>query len=73
VEPPAPSGYRVARIKFAHGRPERFEDFLTGFLLDEGRAQFGRPAGLAIMRDGSLLVSDDANGMLYRVAYGAGG
>jgi glucose/arabinose dehydrogenase len=68
-----PSGYRVARIKFAHGRPERFEDFLTGFLLDEGRAQFGRPAGLAIMRDGSLLVSDDANGMLYRVAYGAGG
>jgi glucose/arabinose dehydrogenase len=65
-----PSGYLVARIKFAQGRPERFEEFLTGFLLDDGRAQFGRPAGLALMPDGSLLVSDDANGMLYRVSYG---
>jgi glucose/arabinose dehydrogenase len=67
------SGYRVVRIKFIHGRPERFEDFVTGFLIDDGRAQFGRPAGLALMRDGSLLMSDDSNGMLYRVRYSGGG
>jgi glucose/arabinose dehydrogenase len=62
-------GYRVARIRFQNGQPQKFEDFLTGFLVDDGHAFFGRPAGLAVMKDGSLLVSDDTNGVIYRVRF----
>ena len=65
-----PSGFKVMRIKFENGKAMRFEDFLSGFLLENGAAQFGRPAGLAIAKDGALLISDDANGVIYRVAYG---
>jgi glucose/arabinose dehydrogenase len=61
-------GYKVVRIKFADGRPIRFEDFLSGFLVDGGEAQFGRPAGLAVAKDGALLVGDDSNGIIYRVS-----
>jgi glucose/arabinose dehydrogenase len=64
-------GYKVVRIRFDQsGRPEKFEDFLNGFLLDRGEAFLGRPTGLAIMQDGSLLVGDDTNGVIYRVTYG---
>ena len=50
-----------------------FEDFMTGFLTDDGEAHFGRIVGLAQLRDGSLLVGDDTNGIIYRVSYtGAG-
>jgi glucose/arabinose dehydrogenase len=66
------SGYKVARIHFENGQPQRFEDFLTGFLVDNGKVQVGRVAGLAVMKDGSLLVSDDSNGVIYRVRYRAG-
>ena len=64
-------GYKVVALHFAGDRPVRFEDFLTGFLGDDGSAQIGRPAGLAVARDGALLVADDANGVIYRVAYGS--
>ncbi len=63
-----PSGYEVVRVDFEGGRPVAFEPFLTGFLVEEGRAQFARLAGLVIDRDGSLLVADDSNGVLYRVS-----
>jgi glucose/arabinose dehydrogenase len=68
-EPPA--GYEVVRIRFRDGAPERFEPFLRGFLRrEDGRwTTFGRPCGLAVARDGALLVGDDANGVVYRVAY----
>lgn len=65
-----PVGYRVVRVRFERGKPTRVEDFLTGFLVERGRATFGRPAGLAVAPDGALLVSDDAGGMIYRVAHG---
>ncbi len=66
-----PNGYRVARLRFsAAGEPEGYEDFLTGFLYDGNRV-FGRPAGLAVLPDGALLVGDDFNGVIYRVAYTA--
>jgi glucose/arabinose dehydrogenase len=64
-----PVGYKIVRIRFQNGRPERVEDFLTGFLFDEGQSYFGRPSGMAIARDGSLLISDDTNGVIYRIAY----
>jgi len=63
-----PVGYKVARIRFENGRPVGFEDFLTGFLIEEGKAHFGRPAGITIAKDGSLLFADDANGVIYRVS-----
>jgi glucose/arabinose dehydrogenase len=65
-----PSGYKVVRLHFENGQPARFEDFLTGFLVHNNRSHFARPVGLAQHPDGSLLVSDDTNGVLYRVAYG---
>lgn len=60
---PDPHHATIARIRFQDGQPQRFEDFLTGFLVEDGRAFFGRPAGL-VMKDSSLLVSDDANGVI---------
>ena len=65
------TGYKVIRIRFRNGQPVEAEDFLRGFLVDNGRASFGRPAGLAVDRDGALLVSDDTNGIIYRVTYRA--
>lgn len=65
-----PSGYDIRRVRFdAAGSPVAIEPFVTGF-LDRGRpGQRGRLAGLAVHADGSLLFSDDENGVIYRVAY----
>lgn len=68
-----PNGYRVARLSFsAAGEPVGYEDFLTGFLYD-GNKVFGRPVGLAVLPGGALLVGDDFNGVVYRVAYAGTG
>lgn len=63
-----PVGYKVARLHFENNQPVRFEDFLTGFLVNNNKAHFARPVGLAVHTDGSLLVSDDTNGVIYRVS-----
>lgn len=63
-----PSGYKVAFVPFANGRPSgAAEDFLTGFLDARGRAQ-GRPVGVAMDRTGALLVADDVGDIVWRVA-----
>jgi glucose/arabinose dehydrogenase len=62
------AGYSVVRIRFDDGKPVGFEDFVTGFLMG-GTAQFGRPAGVTTAADGSLLFSDDQNGVVYRVTH----
>ena len=41
---------------------------MTGFVLDE-KTVWGRPAGIAVARDGALLISDDANGTIFRVTH----
>ncbi len=64
-----PSGYKIVRMHFENGKPTRFDDFLTGFLVDNNRSHFARPVGVAVHKDGSLLVSDDTNGVIYRVNY----
>jgi glucose/arabinose dehydrogenase len=61
-------GYKVVRVKFENGTPVRFDDFLTGFLVDNNRSHFGRLVGVAVHPDGSLLVSDDTNGVIYRIS-----
>lgn len=62
-----PSGYSVVSIKFQNGEPVSSEPFLTGFLTNGNKSCFGRPCGLAQLPDGSLLVGDDANGIIYRI------
>jgi len=67
-----PRGYMVARVRFANGRPAgAYESFATGFWhRGTGTAEvWGRPAGLAVAKDGSLLVADDAGGVIWRIAY----
>ena len=63
-----PAGFEVVRIDFEGGRPVAFQPFVTGFLIDESTT-FGRPAGIAVAKDGALLVGDDATGVVYRVTY----
>ncbi|MEB2846744.1 YbhB/YbcL family Raf kinase inhibitor-like protein [Rhizobiales bacterium RZME27] len=63
------SGYEIVRVHFEDGQPKTIEPFLTGFLTDSGKTHFARPVGLAIAKDGSLLMADDANGVIYRIAY----
>jgi glucose/arabinose dehydrogenase len=61
------TGYKVIRALMEDGKPTGvYEDFMTGFVLDKDTV-WGRPAGIAVARDGSLLVSDDANGTIFRV------
>jgi glucose/arabinose dehydrogenase len=67
-----PTGYKIARVPFKDGRPEGYyENFATGFWASgEERAEvWGRPAALAIAKDGSLLVADDTGGMIWRISY----
>jgi glucose/arabinose dehydrogenase len=72
----APTGFGVVRLHFIAGQPAAIpgtsssvQDFLDGFLLDGGYAQFGRVAGLTVDAQGALLVAEDANGVVYRVTY----
>jgi glucose/arabinose dehydrogenase len=65
-------GYNVTRVTFdANGKP-KMQPFLTGFLQDEKAdpPMWGRPVDVLVMKDGSMLVSDDYNGVIYRVSYG---
>jgi glucose/arabinose dehydrogenase len=65
-----PYGYKIVRIKFgASGKPEGFEDFVSGWLAEDKKSQFARPMGLAQARDGSLLMTEDGNGVIYRISY----
>lgn len=63
-------GYEVVRIQFDEdGEPQAFEPFISGWLVEDGQAHFGRLCGLAVAADGSLLITDDENGAIYRVWY----
>ena len=62
------SGYRVVFVPFANGRPSGPpRDILTGFLAPDERVSYGRPVGVAIGADGSLLVADDVGDVIWRV------
>lgn len=65
------SGYKVIRIPFEKGKPEGgYENFLTGWVPDAaGPDVWGRPVGLTIIKDGSLLVVDDGGKKIWRVTY----
>jgi glucose/arabinose dehydrogenase len=63
-------GYEVIRVpRHQTGKASgEYEDFLTGFVLDNGNV-WGRPVGIAVAQDGSLLVSDDGSDSIWRVSY----
>ncbi|BAU15009.1 L-sorbosone dehydrogenase [Leptolyngbya sp. NIES-3755] len=67
------TGYKIVFVPFADGRPTgQYEDFLTGFLLDpKVPTTWGRPVGLLVLNDGSLLFTDEANNRIYRIQYAA--
>ncbi|MGV3620456.1 MAG: PQQ-dependent sugar dehydrogenase [Archangium sp.] len=60
------SGYQVVRAKVDGDKVTKVEPFLTGFL--DGEKTLGRPVDVIVASDGALLVSDDENGVIYRVA-----
>jgi glucose/arabinose dehydrogenase len=64
------TGYEVVRVPL-HGQGKatgEYEDFMTGFVTDDGNV-WGRPVGVAVAKDGSVLVSDDASGSIWRISY----
>ena len=63
------TGYKVVRLKFENGLPTgSYEDFVTGFGISADEV-WGRPVGVVVAKDGSLLVSEDGNGTIWRIAY----
>jgi glucose/arabinose dehydrogenase len=64
------TGYKVVRVRMKNGAATgEYEDFLTGFVTPDANV-WGRPVGVTEARDGSLLVSDDAGNVVWRVNYG---
>ena len=64
----SPTGAKVIRVHVANGKPTGEEDFITGWQDAEGK-RWGRPVGITVAADGSVLVSDDAFGAIYRVVH----
>ena len=65
-------GYNVMRVKVDEkGNASKPQPFVTGFMTDEKAdpPMWGRPVDLLVMKDGSMLFSDDYNGIIYRVSY----
>jgi glucose/arabinose dehydrogenase len=63
-------GYKVTFVPFKNGKPAgEMEDFLTGFIADPVKQKvYGRPVGVAVAKDGSILVADDSGNKIWRVS-----
>jgi glucose/arabinose dehydrogenase len=62
-----PLGYRITLAVFEKQLPVRYEIFAEGWL--QGDKAWGRPVDVLVLKDGSLLVSDDRAGAIYRIKY----
>jgi len=63
------TGYKIVRVRMKNGAPSgEYDDFLVGFIASNS-AVWGRPVGLVVAADGSLLFSDDGNNLIYRISY----
>jgi glucose/arabinose dehydrogenase len=60
-------GYRITLVRMKKGRVTAYEPFAQGWL--SGDSAWGRPVDIEVMSDGSMLVSDDKNGVIYRISY----
>jgi len=64
------NGAKVIFVPFQNGKPGAIEDFLTGFVVDpNANSKWGRPTGVTVAPDGSLLVSDDGGNRIWRIRY----
>jgi glucose/arabinose dehydrogenase len=65
------TGYKIIRIKFKGGKPVGgYDDFLVGWMLGEDKPEvWGRPVDLLVLKDGSMLVTDDGGNKIWRVTY----
>ena len=61
-----PTGDKVVRVRLEGGKPVGYDDFITGWQRNNG-SRWGRPVDVIVARDGSVLVSDDLAGTIYRV------
>ena len=71
------SGYKVAFFPMTNGKPGPLEDFMTGFLTNDGAGgtrveRWGRPVGVTVARDGGLLISDDGSNRIWRISAASG-
>ncbi len=63
------TGHKIVRVRMRNGVPTgEYEDFLTGFIADNDHA-WARPVATVVARDGALLLSEDGNGVIYRIAW----
>jgi glucose/arabinose dehydrogenase/cytochrome c2 len=63
------TGYKIIRVLLKNGVPNgQYDDFLTGFVVDN-RSVWGRPVGVTVAHDGALLITEDGNGTMWRIAY----
>jgi glucose/arabinose dehydrogenase/cytochrome c2 len=63
------TGYKLVRVRMKNDQPTgEYEDFLTGFIVDDGNV-WGRPVATAELKDGSLLLSEDGGNVVYRISY----
>lgn len=66
------TGYKVVRLRFKDGKPTgEYDDFATGFVVSDD-AVWGRPVGVAVAKDGALIVTEDGNGTIWRITHGDG-
>jgi glucose/arabinose dehydrogenase len=64
------NGYRLSRVKIdANGRSTGIETFASGWLDETKEKAWGRPVDVMLLKDGSMLVSDDYAGVIYRISY----
>lgn len=62
------TGYKVVRLFFKDGKPTgEYEDFMTGFVISD-KEVWGRPVGIGVAKDGSVFVSEDGSGTIWRIA-----
>lgn len=66
------SGYKLVFVPFKNGKPSGDpQDFLTGFIANENESEvYGRPVGIAVLDDGSMLVADDGGNAIWRITAG---
>lgn len=67
------TGYKIVRIPFENGKTSgAYEDFISGWMIDENKPEvWGRPVGLVVLKDGSMLITDDGANNIWRVTYSA--
>lgn len=62
-------GYRVTMVTEQNGKGQSYEPFIYGWLDETEQTSWGRPVDVLMLKDGSILISDDQSGTIYRVTY----